>query len=126
MNDIVYTVIFWPFIEYSIHYLLHIYGERRHKDHHIYVHSKKYRNLTLFTELEYFYYIIPIVLYIGYTKLCMCLLWYFSVHSIIHFRPTMIPILSKHHMLHHRYPNYNYGICTTYIDRLFGTLKKSD
>ena len=51
---------------------------------------------------------------------------YWIIHSLIHFYPSAFPTLYYHHMSHHMYSNYNFGVCTTFVDKIMGTYKKFD
>lgn len=117
------TFIFWPLFEYWLHYALHIFEESRHKTHHIEVHSNNLKSFKSFSDLEYFYIILPILYLLNFPILFLGSSWYFTVHSIIHFKPELLPTLSNHHLTHHKYPSYNFAITNTYIDWCFNTLK---
>ena len=121
--NILNTLVIWPPFEYFLHYYLHYFNNDKHKDHHIFVHKKNFENFTSFSELEYFYYIVPILFILDYPILFWGSSWYYSVHTIIHYKPELLPILSKHHHCHHKYPTYNFGVTTTYYDYIFGTKK---
>ena len=117
------TLLIWPLIEYNLHYFLHFFNESRHKTHHIVVHNYDLQNLESFWDLEYFYIILPALYLLNYPILFMGSAWYFLVHTIIHFCPKLLPDLSNYHLIHHKFPLYNFGITTTFYDRLFNTYK---
>jgi len=49
--------------------------------------------------------------------------WYLLVHYCAHQNPAILPApLLKHHLDHHRFANRNYGVTTTFWDRVFGTM----
>ena len=49
--------------------------------------------------------------------------WYLFVHYCAHQNPAILPApLLKHHLDHHRFANRNYGVTTTFWDRVFGTM----
>jgi len=122
--NILYTIILWPPFEYLLHYILHIFNESRHKTHHILVHNNNLNRFDSFEDLEYFYYILPILFLLDFPLLFWGSSWYFTVHTIIHFKPQLLPKLSEHHLVHHKNPTYNFGITNTFYDYLFGTLYK--
>lgn len=119
--NILYTLLFWPPFEYVLHYYLHVYNESRHKTHHVLVHKNNLKSFNSFWDLEYFYYILPVLFLFDFPILFWGSLWYFLVHTITHFKPKLLPNLSKHHLNHHKYPSYNFGITNTYLDYIFGT-----
>jgi sterol desaturase/sphingolipid hydroxylase (fatty acid hydroxylase superfamily) len=49
--------------------------------------------------------------------------WYLYVHYCAHQNPAILPAsLLKHHLVHHRFANRNYGVTTKFWDRVFGTM----
>src|ERR1700676_2940686 len=49
--------------------------------------------------------------------------WYLFVHYCAHHNPALLPAsLLKHHLVHHRFANRNYGVTTKCWDRVFGTM----
>ena len=120
-NTLIQTFFIWPFIEYEFHYTLHSLNENRHKDHHILVHKNNFRNFDSFDDLEYFYYILPLLYWFNFPILFLGSGWYFFVHTIIHYKPELLPELSKHHLLHHKYPHCNFGVTNMVLDKTFGT-----
>ena len=74
-----------------------------------------------FDDLEYFYFILPVLFVMDYPILFLGSSWYFSIHTLTHFKPELIPILANHHIRHHRNPNFNFGITNTFYDYLVGT-----
>jgi sterol desaturase/sphingolipid hydroxylase (fatty acid hydroxylase superfamily) len=49
--------------------------------------------------------------------------WYLFVHYCAHHNPALLPAsLLKHHLVHHRFANRNYGVTTKCWDRIFGTI----
>lgn len=118
IDNTIKTLIIWHPLEYCLHYFLHLVNEKRHKEHHILVHKNNLQNFNSVYDLEYFYYILPVLYYFNYPILFLGSLWYFTVHTIIHFKPELLPNLSKHHMEHHIIPNCNFGITTTFLDKI--------
>ncbi len=115
------TFFIWPIIEYGLHYSLHLFNEHRHKEHHILIHRNKFNNFNSVYDLEYFYYILPLLYWFNFPILFLGSGWYFFVHTISHYKPELLPELSQHHLTHHKYPNYNFGITNTILDKIFGT-----
>tara|TARA_A100001015_G_C14891737_1_gene672690 strand:- start:21 stop:356 length:336 start_codon:yes stop_codon:yes gene_type:complete len=104
-----------PIFEWSIHYTLHKINETFHKKHHIQYHTGK-------VPIEKWP--IPIMLYYIYVKNYLFLFICFKyclIHNIIHQYPNMLKTYTKHHFLHHKYPEYNYGVTSMWVDKLFGT-----
>jgi sterol desaturase/sphingolipid hydroxylase (fatty acid hydroxylase superfamily) len=49
--------------------------------------------------------------------------WYLYVHYCAHQNSAILPAsLLKHHLVHHRFANRNYGVTTKFWDRVFGTM----
>jgi len=122
--NILYTILFWPPFEYFLHYYLHIFNQSKHKTHHVVVHKNNLQNFNSFDDLETFYYILPILFLLDLPILFWGSSWYYTVHSITHFKPELLPKLSEHHINHHKYATYNFGVTNTFYDYLFGTLYK--
>ena len=53
----------------------------------------------------------------------MGFLKYWVIHTIIHKKPKLLPTYTKHHMLHHKYKNYNFCVSNIWPDKLFGTYR---
>ena len=48
--------------------------------------------------------------------------WYLFVHYCVHHHPAFLPAsLLRHHLDHHRLARRNFGVTTTFWDRVFGT-----
>ena len=47
---------------------------------------------------------------------------YVVVHAVVHKRGRWLPSLAAHHKLHHNDPTVNFGVTTTLLDRLMGTI----
>src|ERR1700674_1115480 len=48
--------------------------------------------------------------------------WYLFVHYCVHHHPAFLPAsLLRHHLDHHRFARRNFGVTTTFWDRVFGT-----
>lgn len=120
---IVQTIITWPIIEYSIHYGLHKFNNKKHKLHHIEAHTLYPNNFNSLAYIEPFYITLPIFYYLRCYSIFLGLAWYYTVHTIIHFKPELLPDLSKHHSIHHHYPHLNYGVTTPIIDIIMCTKK---
>ena len=52
---------------------------------------------------------------------------YYIVHTIIHKKPNIFNGLFmcyiNHHNTHHTHPNYNFGVTSLWVDKLFNTYK---
>ena len=102
----------WPFFEYTLHYFLHRVHSARHQKHHQLQTTESF--LFAATTLALFYLSGLLGFVLGWIA-------YFGVHWVSHHCPSCLPALSNHHLLHHRRPNKNFGVTTTFIDELFGT-----
>ena len=117
-----YLVFINPVLEYLAHILLHKYDMYYHKRHHILYHQSVKENTNLDLEIWPFFAFIFLNL-ITFDVMSFSMLIYFVNHSIIHLRPQWMPKVSKHHLLHHKYSDYNYCVSARWPDYLFGTIK---
>ena len=125
-NSIFFFIIIRPIGEWVTHYILHKINNKRHKDHHIFVHNLISYDKSYFYNSKKEIHLLPIciVLYIlGFNKLFIALFYYWIIHILIHINPVLFPELFKHHAIHHKNPNVNYGVTTIWVDILFGTYK---
>ena len=110
-----------PIFEWFVHYALHKINNAYHKSHHIYFYKNKVR-VEILPGL-----VIPILIYFNCYILLLLNLKYYSIHTIIHKKPMMFNglfiYLVKHHTIHHRNPNYNFGVTCLWVDKLFNTYK---
>ena len=116
-NILFFYFIIFPISEYLVHFILHKTNNWIHKKHHIKYHSKSYSiektPIIIASTLYYYHYI----------HSANCFLIYWIIHTIIHIKPSLVPILYKHHHIHHTYNNCNYAVSTIWPDYLFGTIK---
>ena len=117
-QTILFYLLIFPIIEYSTHYFLHIINNSIHKKPHIKYHTNNYSIEKTPIVLS------SIFIYFQYYHSAICLLIYWIIHTIIHIKPQWVPILSKHHHLHHVHNNCNYAVSTIWPDYLFNTIKK--
>ena len=105
----VVELLLWPFIEYGLHVILHRINDHTHRLHHA--------NLTP----EESYFTVALLALAGFHGLALGAAGYFAVHYCVHRAPHLCPALAKHHLDHHRHPGTNFGVTTTFIDRVTGT-----
>jgi hypothetical protein len=114
---IFYFFCVYPVIEWSIHYYLHVFNERKHKSHHLLFHNNNVRIEkwpTLFIMFGIYFRIYVMV---------ASFMYYFVIHTCTHKYPELFPELTKHHEIHHRNPNHNFCVCAKWPDKLFKTYK---
>ena len=107
-----------PVVEYALHRFLHTTCERWHMQHH-----------QKFTHGVYWSYSSHKFMCIVILTLC-CFRWYILAcmlmkYEIAHLASHRLPWLRhwhRHHFLHHRMPNVNFGFSAMWPDRIFGTL----
>ena len=110
---------------YLSHIMLHMnFLKKIHKIHH----STNYKKL-IFTDTSKAHFIENILQPFGafiplifldiniYLFINTCILIYFR--GLLRHDYRIINIVGNHHILHHKYPNYNYG--EYWLDKLFGT-----
>lgn len=111
--------IFNPIFEWGIHYLLHLISFRNHKLHHLSFHKneikvEKWPFITL-----------CILIYLNWHILIIGNIRYYIIHTIIHKCPDIcngyFKIYQKQHIIHHKYPEYNFGVSSIWVDKLFNT-----
>jgi hypothetical protein len=114
-----------PFIEWSIHKLLHQYDNTNHMNHHIDVYSGKFHNFKTLNKVEYLPpIVIVIAYYFQYWYILIFLSRYWIIHTMIHYVDSDIIYLQQlknHHMVHHKFKKYNFAVSGIYPDILFGT-----
>jgi hypothetical protein len=117
LSSIIFFFIIFPISEYIIHYLLHYTNNYIHKKHHIKYHTNHFsiEKTPLF--------LFSIFIYLQYFHIAISFIIYWTIHTIIHLKPKLLPILYKHHHLHHKYNNCNYAVTTIWPDYLFNTIK---
>ena len=110
-----------PFVEWSLHRYFHQPPRLEfHRIHHMNYHNNK-------SVVEYWP--IPVMgffYYYGYFLIFLGFLKYWIYHNMIHQAPALMPNLSKHHILHHKYPKYNFAVSSTLPDRVMGTFLNRD
>ena len=116
-----------PFVEYFTHVFLHKINHINHERHHYKVRNNKFQPYNELNHLEKWPGIaLSITMYLQYYLIVSWILYYWIVHSIIHYYPKAFPTLYYHHISHHIYSNHNYGVSSTFVDKLMGTYKKFD
>jgi hypothetical protein len=117
----VYLFILGPMFEWFLHYFLHKINNKYHKEHHILFYKNKINveQLPILT--------ISLFLYLNCPILLLLNLQYFVIHTIIHKHPNIFngffSYLVKHHITHHKNPDYNFGVSYIWVDKLFNTYK---
>jgi len=114
--NICFVLIISPISEWGLHYTLHLANNKRHNIHH-----ERYTKNMVTPEKSPLI-IATLAYYYGYNYIVFGTLRYWIVHTLIHFYPECVPILTKHHLTHHKYSKYNFGVSSIYPDKLFGTL----
>lgn len=106
-----------PIIEWGAHKFLHYCESNYHLSHH--------RRISLnIPEMEMWPLSLLILAYfLNSLSIFMGVMKYWVFHTIIHKKPKLLPSYTKHHMLHHKYKNYNFCVSNTWPDKLFGTYR---
>ena len=119
-----------PIIEWGIHILLHAYENKNHKIHHLDVYSNEFRNFNSLKEMEILPpFVIVTAYYFQFWYVFIFLTRYWICHTLIHyydFKIEYLKNLKKHHILHHKFKNYNFAVSGIYPDFIFGTYKATD
>jgi len=126
MNSTLYyctcLFIIGPIFEWFIHYFLHKINNPYHKEHHI----NFYNNTVIIETIPIL--TIALFLYLNWYILLLLNLQYYVIHTIIHKHPTIFNglflYLEKHHITHHKNPDYNFGVSYVWVDKLLNTYKK--
>lgn len=108
-----------PIVEWGIHKFLHYFESNYHLSHH------KRISLNISETELWPLSILVLSYYFNYFSVFMGFLKYWVFHIIIHKIPTLMPSYTKHHMLHHRYKNYNFCVSNIWPDKLFGTYRSA-
>jgi len=112
----------WTLAEYITHrFVLHAIAPVQHGIHH--AHPKDAID-KIFWQIWLAFAVVYLT--IGGAVLAGALVayaWYLFVHYCAHRNPAILPAsLLKHHLVHHRFANRNYGVTTKFWDRVFGTM----
>lgn len=118
---------FTPMIEWSMHFLLHVYEVKNHENHHKNVAIGNFEN---FKELKKVEKIPPVLMifciYFQFWYFLIFLSRYWIVHTCIHFidfKNPYLKMIRDHHNVHHKYKRYNFSVTAIYPDILFNTRK---
>ncbi len=115
-------VVAWTLAEYITHrFVLHAIAPVQHGIHHAHPNDaidKIFWQIWLAFAVVY----LPIAGAVLAGAL-VAYAWYLFVHYSAHRNPAILPAsLLKHHLVHHRFANRNYGVTTKFWDRAFGTM----
>jgi sterol desaturase/sphingolipid hydroxylase (fatty acid hydroxylase superfamily) len=112
----------WTLAEYIVHrFVLHVIAPVRHGIHH--AHPKD--------AIDKVFWQIWIAFVVAYVTMGGAVLagglvayaFYLFAHYSAHHKPALLPpSLVKHHLDHHRFSNRNFGVTTSFWDRIFGTM----
>jgi sterol desaturase/sphingolipid hydroxylase (fatty acid hydroxylase superfamily) len=114
-----------PFVEWTIHRLLHYVNESIHLNHHKEVREKLFNNLDNTNKKEYWIlFSILISSYYEYYAITLGLARYGFNHTMIHYSDfESFEDIKKHHIIHHKNNKYNFAVSDTLPDILLGTFK---
>lgn len=126
LSEFVFYVISHDIWFYLSHILLH--KIRLLKEIHRIHHTKYYRKL-IFSDTYVCHYIeapfqgagilFPLLFIKLRLAVFMYVLLYLNIRSMMKHDNRFIWLIGNHHILHHKYPQYNYG--EYWLDRIFGT-----
>ena len=102
-----------PICEWGFHYILHKSNNQLHKRYH-----SSFQNSHISIRL-----FIPIMVILYYFKLYLCffICVYYMINYYFIYRYIKSVNSLDYHLIHHLNPEYNYGITTSWVDKLFGT-----
>ena len=103
----------WPFLEYFAHRGLHVVKSKRHWEHH---RKGDVEGVAAFC-------MVCAVIALQWYGIAVGGVTYIAVHRCVHKAPTLMPTLARHHNLHHRFNNCNFGVTTTFVDKWLGTYR---
>ena len=110
-----------PFFEWGIHRYAHTPPKLKfHHEHHLDYHN----NNSIFE-----YWPIPFMTffyYFGFYFVFLGILKYWMFHNTIHYYPEILPKLSKHHLIHHQDPKYNFSVSSRLPDMILGTYRERE
>jgi hypothetical protein len=109
-----------PFVEWFFHFIFHVPPKlKSHKNHHL----EYFKNEVTIEHWPLFF--VTFFYYFQCYLVCMGILKYWAVHTIIHKRPFLLPVLSEHHFYHHKNPDKNYAVSAVFPDKILGTFEKN-
>jgi hypothetical protein len=113
--NIYFIFIIEPLGEWGFHKVLHLLNNKIHNNHHM-----NHRNNIVSPEAWPIIFTI-LSLYYNYIYLSLAFFKYWVFHTLIHFKPELIPSLANHHILHHKKQKYNFCVSAIWPDKLFKT-----
>ncbi|HWF48690.1 MAG TPA: sterol desaturase family protein [Bryobacteraceae bacterium] len=114
----------WTLSEYAVHrFVLHDLMPTEHRLHH--AHPGEYI-LTIFWQIWVCFALVYLIARAAFLAgALIAYAWYLFVHHCAHHSPSKVPTsLLKHHNNHHKFAARNYGVSTTFWDRVFGTMQR--
>jgi sterol desaturase/sphingolipid hydroxylase (fatty acid hydroxylase superfamily) len=114
----------WTLAEYAVHrFVLHKLAPKEHSLHHAHPDEAVTR---IFWQIWICFGLVGLLA--GGAFLSGALVaysWYLFAHHAAHQSPGILPTpLLKHHVSHHKIATQNFGVSTTFWDRIFGTMLK--
>ena len=121
---IIISILSYDIWFYISHLLLHTRrGYKYHSEHHQYMHPTfldTHKGHIVETVGQSIGFLFPLIIY-TYTLQDVCIAAAFvSVRGLMRHDDRCIFLIGNHHLLHHRYPSYNFG--EYWIDYVCGTL----
>ena len=126
MFELILYICIYDIWYYFLHMLFHTkYLYFIHKKHHLKINPTyldSYFGNSLEKPIQSIGIIIPFIIYpIPFYKIA-CTMCIIQIRDMMSHDESMIFLVGNHHLLHHKYPKYNFG--EFWIDFLFGTLLK--
>jgi lathosterol oxidase len=124
--DIIIYSLFYDIWFYFSHILLHKnkYLKFIHKDHHrtnykVIIYSDTYIAHDYESPFQCIGIFIPLFFIKFYILNFICSILYLNIRGMIRHDHRLVWLLGNHHLLHHKYPQYNYG--EYWLDYIFNT-----
>jgi len=105
-----------PFIEWGFHYVFHVPPRlKSHRNHHLeyFKEEVSVEHWPVFFILMFYYF--------HWYLVCLGIIKYWTVHTVIHKKPKLLPKLSEHHFYHHKNPSKNFAVSAIFPDKIMGT-----
>jgi lathosterol oxidase len=106
-------------ILHNIHFYKTIHREHHRNNHDDITYRDTYAGHFIEAPFQGMGVVFPFLFIEFNSKILLCSLFIINIKSMLNHDKRMVYLVGNHHLLHHKYPQYNYG--EYWLDKLFGT-----
>jgi len=124
MINILISILSYDIWFYLSHIILHKYLYKYHREHHTKVNPNfidTYHGHPFESIFQGIGFLFPFIIYSYTISNILVILAFLNIRGMMRHDERCIFLIGDHHLLHHKYPNYNYG--EYWIDTICGTKK---